>query len=300
MATDYANLVPREISSEVIKAATAGSAVLRHARVRQLSAGIQNIPVQSFVASAGFVNANGGQKPATDVEWTAASIVPEEIAATIAIPDDFIEDGQFPIWDEVQEDVVDAMAKTLDLAVLFGTGAPANFPTGGILNGLTAKQGSDGAGTDLYDALNDAMADVEASGLIPSAAVGDVAASRYLRGLRDANGLPVFTNPTAGTPGELLGMPYSKAVYWDNTDADYVVGDFSKLLVGIRQDIRIEFSKHGVLTDGAGAVTVSAFEQDMTLMRAYMRVGVVAPKPKSRKAAGNVVPFATVKGANTV
>jgi flagellar motor protein MotB len=34
-----------------------------------------------------------------------------------------------------------------------------------------------------------------------------------------------------------------------------------------------------VLTDGAGAVTVNAFQDDSTLMRAYMRVGIVVGTP---------------------
>ncbi len=297
MATNYSALAPKEVASEVIKMATEQSAVMSLARVRSLPAGTTNIPVNSAVAAAGFVTANGGQKPASAVEWNTVSLTPEELAVTIPIPDDFIEDATFPVWDEVASDVAHALADAFDKAVLFGTNAPATFISGGIIDGLTAEQGSSAAGTDLHDAFNAAIGSVEASGVMPSAIVGDIAGRQYVRGLRDENGVPLYSDPTAGVTGVLLGLPYRSTTHFDNTSQDFIVGDWSKLLVGVRQDLRVEFSKHGVLTDGSGNVTVSAFEQDITLMRAYMRVGVALAKPISRVTGTATVPFATVIGA---
>ena len=65
------------------------------------------------------------------------------------------------------------------------------------------------------------------------------------------------------------------------------MGDYDYVVVGIREDIRYDLSEDGVLTDGAGAVTVNAFQDDSTLMRAYMRVGIVVGTPLG--ADGNTV-----------
>lgn len=291
MATDYEGLLPKNVASEVIKAAREQSAVLSLARVRNLPAGTESIPVTSFLPTASFVNAHGGRKPITKMEWSAAVVRPEEIAVTIAIPDDFVADATFDVWGEVAPALSEAIAEAFDMAVLFGTGAPATYPSGGIINGLTPVTGN-----DLYDAFNEAMGAIEATGLAPNGILGDVGARKHVRGLRDADGRPLFyEDATGGAPARLLGLPYGYTAFWDSqAGGDFIVGDWSKLLVGIRQDIRVETSKDGVLFDEEGNVVVSAFQDDSTLMRAYVRIGVAVGKPVTRRSTDPAEPFALV------
>ena len=115
--------------------------------VIRMGAGVESIPVVSVAPSVGFVSpAYGGRKPITQVEWSAERLEPVEIAATLAIPDAFIDDSGFPVWESVRSELAKAVAKVLDQAVLFGTSAPPRFPAGGIAGLAGAAQ----TGTDTY------------------------------------------------------------------------------------------------------------------------------------------------------
>jgi hypothetical protein len=56
------------------------------------------VPEASWVAA-------GGRKPLTTIEWSAAKLVPQEIAAVTFIPDQFIDDAGFRIWESVRDEI---------------------------------------------------------------------------------------------------------------------------------------------------------------------------------------------------
>lgn len=286
MATDYANLVPANVARELIAGAIEESAVLQLARVLRVPAGTSSIPVVSALPTAGFVTAHGGRKPAAVIEWSSERITPEEIAVVAAIPDDFIEDATFPIWDEVRPLLAQAIGQVLDAAVLWGTGAPASFPTGGV----EAVAGAAETGATVLEAVSNAMAVVEQSGLMPTGHVAGPQARPELRLLRDEAGNLVYMPAvTEGAPDRLFGLPLEYTRSWES-DAELLTGDWNMLVVGIRTDIRFDLSNEGVLTDGAGVVTANAFQDDLTLMRAYMRVGAAIGQPATLEGVGQ--PFA--------
>lgn len=288
-ATDYANLIPSNVSRDLIRGVNEGSAVMQLARTTTVPAGTTSIPVVSVMPQAGFVAAHGGRKPATVIEWSSEKIVPEELACVVAIPDDFIEDNTFPVWTEVRPLLAEALAIALDDAVLWGIGAPASFPVGGV----EAVAGAPVTGATVLEAVSNAMGVVEASGLLPTGHAAGARAKPSLRLLEDSAGRLVYTPAiTQGAPDQLFGLPITYSQGFDaGTDAELLTGDWTKLVVGIRQDIRYELSTEGVLTDGAGVVTANAFQDDLTLMRVYMRVGAAIGIPVNR--AGNPTsPFA--------
>ena len=40
--------------------------------------------------------------------------MPEEIAATVAVPDAYIEDSGFPLWDEIRPLLTEAVSRVID------------------------------------------------------------------------------------------------------------------------------------------------------------------------------------------
>jgi len=292
VATDYTNLIPANVAKEVIEAATQKSLVLQLGRKVNLPAGTTSFPVNSARPTAKFVTAHGGRKPISKIEWSAEKVTPEEIAVLVAIPDDFIADATFPIWAEVKPLLAEAIGLTLDKAVLFGTDAPATYPTGGVVAGLTAAKPP--AGGDLLDAINAGMGSVEASGLMPNGAAANITVASLLRGLRDKNGAFITQGPKeAGALGSVWGMPLGYTIDWTSTAGDLLVGDWSKLVVGVRQDISFALSTEATIFDDAGEVVHSAFQDDVTIMRAYIRIGVALGKPVNAKGVVSS-PFALV------
>lgn len=280
MATDYANLIPSNVAAELIRGTIEQSAALRLGRVIRVPAGVTSIPVIAVMPQAGFVAAHGGRKPSTVIEWSSEQITPEELGCVVAIPDDFIEDNTFPVWEEVRPLLEQSLGMAFDDAVLWGIGAPASFPTGGV----EAVAGAPVTGATILEAVSTAMSQVEMTGLLPNGHVAGPRARPGLRLLEDSAGRLVYAQAlTEGAPDQLFGLPIRYTQAFDaGTAAELLTGDWTKLVIGIRTDIRFELSNEGVLTDGAGAVTVSAFEQDMTLMRCYMRAGAAIGIPVDR------------------
>lgn len=276
MATDYAGLIPDTVASEIIRAARHQSAAMSLGRTVRMPKGASNLPVISAVPQAGFVAGRGGHKPVSVVEWSTEKIVPEELACIIAIPDDFIDDNSFPVWDEVQPLVTDAIAYAFDMAALWGVGAPASFPAGGVaaFAGVVVQEA-----TPLL-AISEAMGQVEDSLLTPTGHATGPGSGRTLRTLKDENGNLVYLPAvTQGEPGTLYGLPINKTAAWDDLQGDLITGDWTKLVIGIRQDIRIDFSNQAVLTDDDGVVVANAFQDDLTIMRAYVRTGAAIGVP---------------------
>ena len=284
MATVYEDLIPRTMAREMIAQAEKTSVVLELGRNLPMASGQASLPVVSFLPAAGFVNPrHGGRKPATKIEWTASQVVAEELACVLALPNSFIDDAGYPIWEEVRNIVAASMAEALDAAVLFGTGAPAGFPTGGI----KALAGAAQTGADAPAAIDAAAAVLEAGGVTPDGIVASAAIGTALRAAwTAANALP-----SEAPSQSLYGWPVRVAADWDPTAGDALVGDWDYLLVGVREDITFDLSEEAILQDNTGAIIANAFQDDLTAMRCYMRVGIAIGSPVSRQTEAAVFPF---------
>lgn len=278
-SAEWQALVPESVTPALLAGVTTESAVLKLGRVINMPSGISSVPVLSAVPVAGFVDAYGGRKPIGNVEWTAERIVAHDLAITLAIPDAFIEDSSFPVWSEIRPLMASAIAYALDNALLWGVGAPAGFPAGGVFAAAGTPVAT-GAGEDFADAVSAAMGQVEAAGLIPDGHAVGPRTGGMLRGLRDASGGFLFTpGLTEGAPNTLYGLPIAQTPAWDSSKADLITGDWDYLVIGIRTDIAYAFSSEGVLVDQTGAVVVNAFQDDSTIMRVHMRVGAAIGSP---------------------
>ena len=278
MANVYENLIPRNMAREVIAAMPQESAVLSLGKRLTMPSGLTTIPIVSFLPQAGFVNPRyGGRKPATKIEWTTENVQAEELACTLALPNAYIDDAGYPIWEQVRPQVASAIAKVLDAAVLFGTGAPAAFPAGGIAGLAGAAQ----TGADAPAAIDKAAAVLEAANMTPT---GIASSSKIGTALRAAY------REAGALPGErpqnvLYGWQVQVLPQWDDTKGDALLGDFNYLLVGLVEDIRFEMSQEAILQDGTGAIIANAFQDNLTAMKAWMRVGIAVGKP------GGAIPF---------
>ena len=175
------------------------------------------------------------------------------------------------------------MAEALDVAVLFGTGAPAGFPTGGI----KTAAGAAATGADAPAAVDAAAAAVEAAGGVVN---GIAASTRIGTAMRQAY-LAANALPDQAPGNTLYGWPVVVTADWDDTAGDALVGDWNYLLVGVREDITFDLSEDAILQDAAGEIIANAFQEDLTAMRCYMRVGVALGSPISTVTEAAALPF---------
>jgi hypothetical protein len=277
------DLIPTGVVSDIIESASAESVALRLGRVIQMPAGVMSVPVVSVAPTAEWV-ALGARKPIAEIDWSAERLEPEEIACVTFIPDAYISDSGFPIWESVQGELTKAVARVLDAAVLFGTNAPPSFPDDGVA-GADAPQITD---TDALTALSDGMAAIEAQGLTPDG----IASSPVIGGAMRQAWQNVAALPDAA-PGQLLwGIPVATTSAWDASKGDAIVGSWQYLVIGIRQDVTFATSDSATLVDDEGAIQVSAFQDDVTVLRIVMRVAAAIGRPVGPD--GPVEPFSAV------
>jgi len=280
----YENLIPRTMARDILTIVSQQSAALALGRRIVMPSGLLTIPIVSFLPAAGWVNPRyGGRKPATKVEWTAQNVQAEECACVLALPNAFIDDAGYPVWDQVRPLVAGAIAEAIDVAVLFGTAAPAAFPVGGI----AALAGAAATGADAITAIDAAAASVEASGAVPNGIAASTKIGTALRqAYRAAQALP-----DQAPAQQIYGWPVTVVREWDASKGDALVGDWNYLLVGIREDITFDMSEEAVIQDGTGAIIANAFQDDLTAMRCYIRLGVAIGQPIDPGTDAPVAPF---------
>jgi hypothetical protein len=288
MATDYDSLIPSSVAGSLLTAVETESVTLTLGNTIRMPEGLASIPVVSALPTAGFVNPRfGGRKPATKIEWTSEQIVPEEIACALAIPSAFVDDAGFPVWDQVRPMLASAIARVLDDAVLFGNGEPASFPPTGVAGTPPPDHSLPG---DAPGAISLGMAAIEATGLIPNGIASGANIGVALRSKYDQ----LMVTPDAAPAGTIYGLPVATTPVWDSAAGDAIVGDWTKLIVGVRQDIRFDTSEDAILQDGAGAIIANAFQDDLVAMRCYLRVGVAIGVPLQADGSGPTTAFTTV------
>jgi HK97 family phage major capsid protein len=296
MVTLDQNLIPQEVQAAVIEGVVTTSAALSLAQTQPMPTGSQAVPVLGSMPTAGWIGV-GERKPTTQMAWTAAILKAEEVATTIDVPLAYVDDAGFPLWGSIQPRMVEALAKVIDEAVLFGTGAPASFPVGGVFGASAAVALPAAPENDIAGLFNAALSTVEAAGLDPTGHAADVTVRGMIRGARTATGEPLFVPSVAETNPDTIygyGVQWSRGAAFDTTKAIAFSGDWTCLRIGIRQDVTVDYSDEAVLADSAGKVLVSAFQEDKRIMRCHMRLGCVIGKPVTDKAPTGANPWAHI------
>ena len=286
--TNADQFLPRGVAADFIGAIEEASMALALGRVMRMSEATESIPIVAFRPRAKFVTpAYGGRKPATEIRWTAVEIRAEEVAATIPVPNAWIMDAGFDVEGQVERELANAMAYAIDQAILQGDGAPASFPPGGVVAFADEVTGADAIGT-----ISEAFEDLESKGILPDgiaagASIGSVLRAAYA----EAGALPGVR------PADTLwGVPVRRSLAWD-PPPDALVGGWQYLAIGIREDVTFGRSNDGVLLDDAGAIIATAFQDNVTLVKVYARLGCAIGMP-SRATPGASVPqkpFAAAK-----
>lgn len=280
-----ANL-PSQVVTEIMQTAPEASVMLNRARRVQMSSATSKQPVLASLPEAYWVNGDTGLKQTTKSTWGNLTMTAEELAVIVPIPDALVSDSNIPLWDEVKPLLVEAIGKKVDAATLFGVDKPSSWPTGVIPAAIAAGNAvTAGTGTDI-------AADVAAlAGLVAQDgfAVNGFASAPGLQwelvGLRTGQGAPLYSPALApGQPSGLYGYPLQEVTtgVWDTDVARLLAADWSKFVVGIRQDITFDMFSEGVITDADGKVILNLMQQDSKALRVVFRVGFQVANPLTR------------------
>ncbi|AZS06573.1 major capsid protein [Mycobacterium phage JacoRen57] len=284
-------MLPDQLSREIIQTAPQASVVAARARRVPMSTKTMKQPVLAALPDAYWVNGDTGLKQTTKMAWSGVSMTAEELAVIVPIPDALMADSSIPLWDEIKPLLVEAVGKKVDDATLFGNDKPASWPNalipGAIAAGNSVALGTgEDIGVDIAT-LGERMA---MDGFSMTGFVSRPGLHWSLIGLRDAAGKPIYGTPdqnnlVAGVPtASLYGYPLNEITtgVWDPEDAVLLGADWSKVVLGIRQDITFQLFTEGVISDETGKVVLNLMQQDSKALRLVFRVGFQVANPLTR------------------
>lgn len=286
---DTAGIIPMEYSNEFVSGILEESHVLRKARqLRSMSRYQVTMPVLSALATAYFVTGDSGLKQTTEINWKDVIITAEEIAAIVPIPENVLDDASIDLWAEVRPELITAMGVVIDNAMLHGTNIPASWPTAIVTAAVAAGNTvAYPTGADLYtDILSEAglLTLIEQDGFEVNGHLSHLTMKGLLRGLRDADGNPIFSqNMQAANQyfldGQSLDFPTNGSMLATRL---LISGDWKQLVYSMRRDMTWKIADEAVITDASGKVVYNLFQQDMIAMRVTMRLGFQVPNPINR------------------
>lgn len=281
------SLIPTQEANEIIQGTITQSAVLSRGRkLANMTSRQYKMPVLDMLPIAYFVNGDTGQKKTTKQAWDKKFIIAEEIAVIVPIPEAVLDDAEYDIWAEVKPRVTEAFGKVIDGAILFDVDKPSTWRDGVVTTATKAQSVVTlGASDNLYDKImaeEGVIAKVEDSGYFVNGHMADISMRAKLRGLKDADGNPIFKSDMQGATsysldGSPMNFPNNGA--FDKSKALMISGDFSQLVYSIRQDITFKLFTEGVVQNTDGTIAYNLMQNDMVALRAVMRLGWEIPNP---------------------
>jgi HK97 family phage major capsid protein len=208
----------------------------------------------------------------------------EELAAIAVIPDAVFDDTSIPIWENLRPLLAEAIGTKVDQAGIFGTDKPASWP-------LALAPGAVAAGNVMTETAPDfgvsvaelAQKIVTGSGYNVSGFITQPGFRWRLRALRSPGDGQFVYDPNANT---LYGLPADEVMNgaWGVTDpgTTLIEVDWSKVFIGIRQDITVKILDQSVISDDTGKVIINLAQQDAKAMRVVFRVGFQVYTPANR------------------
>lgn len=299
-------LIPDELSSTILQELPQQSAVLNMARRMAMSSTTQRMPVLDVLPTAYWVGGDSGLKQTTSMAWKDVNLVVEELAAIVPIPDAYLADATVPLWDEIRPRMVEALGKKIDSACLFGVNMPSTWSTPIVPQAIASGNVvTSGTGTDLPQDIAMLAEDLTQDGYtnVDGWAVRPGFKWRLLQ-TRSAQGQPIYQPDLQnGRGGSLYGYPMAEVSNgaWDPTVADLLLGDWSKAIVGMRQDITFKMFDQGVISDESGNVVWNAMQQDGQAMRVVMRLAFATANPVTSLNTNDATryPFGVLKAATS-
>lgn len=284
-------LVPEPVSSQIIQELPQSSCLLQRAAITPMGTKTYRMPVLDAIPQAYFVGSDTGLEQTSEQEWKNLFLVAEELAVIIPIPLNYLNDTDIDVWGQVRPRVVSALGRKIDEAGIWNIGAPNTWSNPVYASAISAGNAVhvDGTNPNTGNVYTDDAQAVSFMGELLAdqgyAADGFAARPGYtwkLSGMRSEQGLPIFQPNLQGGPGGTLlgyGLSEVKNGSWQRAEADLIAGDWTKAIVGLRQDMEFNLRTEGVISNDAGVVVVNLMQQKMAALQVTMRVGFVTANP---------------------
>lgn len=248
-----------------------------------------SIPFWDGDVQASWVD-EGGQKPLTKGGFDKFTVQPKKIAAIFAMSAEVVRANPLNYINVMREKVAEAFAVAFDNAVLHGT----NTPFGAYVDQTKKSVSLVGEeGPDAYGAVNNALGLLVMDGKRFTGGLLDARTEPIINGSVDANGRPLFIEPTytetnsLTRQGRILSRPVTIAEQVapeQEAGVEGYVGDFDKILWGQVGGITYDISDQATLDlseaqDGSGMT--SLWQNNLVAVRAEAEFAALVRDPEA-------------------
>lgn len=278
--------VPLAFSGEYIDALTANTLIdklgIRKVPLIHGNLSIPRMDSTSAVSWVGEISQGGKTQPT----FGEVNMRAKKLKAITAISNTLLNESGVNLEGWISEDLMRKTRIALDSAMLNGTGTLYQ-PLGLANNADVQVTGSSSTAlalttpNDMVALLQQANVKLENVHWLLNP-IGE----SWLRNKAFTSGPFAWSDEMART-GKLRGfdfhssstVAYTPAASPAEAYADFWLGDFSEMMFGVARDITIEISKEGSFTDNGA--TISAFDQDLTLIRLITECDFACRQPKA-------------------
>jgi len=270
--------IPKPLLNKLWEGVTHRSLTMQAFETIPMPAGTTRMGVVDALPVAFFQNASDiGSGQATKFGWANKEIVAESIMCFIPIPRTVLEDTQFDVFEYVLPRMEEAIAYTLDQAVLFGTNAPASFPSAlfvqAVEDSASYTINTNAAGGGIAEDLNKATERLALSGYDASHILTGSAMKNKIRRGRATDGQRYLDLSTESYEGIPFVFGTNRLFAAGSGACAALVIDRSQYVLGIRRDLELSVIEQGVITAPNGDVLYNTTSQDGVILRVIMRAG---------------------------
>jgi len=278
-------MIPDQEVNQILQEAAHGSVMMSNARIVRMTARKYKQPVLATLPDAYWVDSETGLKQTTSASWEGLTMTAEELAVIVPIPDTLISDSSVPLWNEIRPLIIEAMGRKIDQACIFGVDKPDTWADS-ILDSATAAGNTvtRSDDEDLGENVSTLGAKIAAQGYGVNGFISKPGMQWELVGLRDKNGAPIYTALAGDTNQGLYGYAFNEVMNgsWDSEKAELIALDWTKQLIGVRQDVTFDVFSEGVISDADGKIVLNLMQQDTKALRIVFRVGYQVAAPVTR------------------
>jgi len=281
-------LVPTQLSNRVIDLARAKTAAIQAGALTiPMSSNVLDVAKATSDPAAGWKSENAAAT-ASDMTFDRIRFQARTLMALVKVSVELMEDSQL-LAGTLENALAQALALELDRVALYGSGtAPEpkglkNWP--GV---QVYSMGTNGAALTSYAPFSQAVQLIQQANGTPNAVIMAPRTAGEVDRLADTTGQPLQPPESYRALKKLVTsqVPVNLAQGTANNATDVFAGDFSQLLIGMRQQIRVEVSRE------ASDASSSAFSNLQVWVRAYLRADIAVAQPAHFCIVTGIVPAA--------
>lgn len=262
--------LPSDVLDEVWQGITQSSFVMGHARNMSIPGTGVKVNIITGDPEPAWVEETN-EKTVDTPTFSSKTMTPYKLAVIVPFSNEFRRDIP-TLYSAVVQRVPYALAKKFDETVFFGTAPGTNFDTLASVDAVDLEAAP-------ADAINGAITDIGVAGGAANAIALAPQGYGILSGAKNTDGSLTFGGSynSAGTITP-FGLPVTvvNAAYKAGSSAANTVGfigDWTKAIVGVVQNITVDYSDQASLNDGTN--TINLWQRNMFAMRAEMEVGFI-------------------------